>query len=66
MEASDYFNSNSYPVMIRFAPLKENYTAEISIFDYNPNAKKGLIKAYILDVKNIDLNGRKMILEIIK
>lgn len=59
MEAADYFDSSSYPVMIRFVPLKENYTAEISIFDYNPNAKKGLIKAYILDVKKIDYHEKK-------
>lgn len=60
MEAADYFDSSSYPMMIRFSPLKENYTTEISIFDYNPNAKKGKIKAYILDVKKVDDNGKKV------
>lgn len=60
MEAADYFDSSSYPVMLRFLPLKENYTAEISIFDYNPNAKKGLIKAYILDIKKVDYLGKKV------
>ncbi|KFF24105.1 DUF3108 domain-containing protein [Chryseobacterium vrystaatense] len=60
MEAADYFDSSSYPMMIRFSPLKENYTTEISIFDYNPNAKKGKIKAYILDVKKVDENGKKV------
>ncbi|MDV7697621.1 hypothetical protein N6B72_11870 [Chryseobacterium soli] len=59
MEAADYFDSSSYPVMLRFIPLKENYKAEISIFDYNPNAKKGLIKAYVLDVKKVDYIGKK-------
>ncbi|PIF47464.1 hypothetical protein CLU96_4519 [Chryseobacterium sp. 52] len=59
MPAADYFDSSSYPMMIRFSPLKENYTADISIFDYNPNAKKGMIKAYILDVQKEDVNGRK-------
>lgn len=60
MDAADYFDSSSYPVLIRFSPLKENYTADLSIFDYNPDAKKGLIKAYILDVKKTDYNGKKV------
>lgn len=60
MDAADYFDSSSYPMIIRFSPLKENYTADLSIFDYNPNAKKGLIKAYILDVKKTDYNGKKV------
>jgi len=60
MEAADYFDSSSYPMLIRFSPLKENYTADLSIFDYNPDAKKGLIKAYILDVKKSDYTGKKV------
>jgi len=55
---SAYFDSNSYPVLIRFLPLKENYTAEISIFDYNPTAKKGVIKAYVEKVEKGEYNGR--------
>lgn len=57
---SAYFDSNSYPVLIRFLPLKENYTAEISIFDYNPTAKKGIIKAYIEKVEKAEYNGKKV------
>jgi len=60
MEAADYFDSSSYPMLIRFSPLKENYTADLSIFDYNPDAKKRLIKAYILDVKKSDYTGKKV------
>lgn len=59
MEAVNYFDSSSYPMLIRFSPLKENHTAELSIFDYNPDAKKGLIKAYILDVKKTDYQNQK-------
>lgn len=55
---SAYFDSNSYPALIRFLPLQENYTAEISIFDYNPTAKKGVIKAYIEKVEKSDYNGK--------
>ncbi|WP_265129475.1 DUF3108 domain-containing protein [Chryseobacterium oranimense] len=58
--ATDYFDSSSYPMAIRFFPLQENYTADLSIFDYNPDAKKGLIKAYILDVKKAEYDGKKV------
>ncbi|KMQ59492.1 hypothetical protein ACM46_20605 [Chryseobacterium angstadtii] len=58
--ATHYFDSSSYPMMLRFSPLKENYMADLSIFDYNPNAKQGLIKAYILEVKKTDYEGKKV------
>lgn len=58
--ATDYFDSSSYPMAIRFLPLKENYTADLSVFDYNPDAKKGLIKAYILDIKKTDYDSKKV------
>lgn len=57
---SAYFDSNSYPALIRFLPLKENHTSEISIFDYNPTAKKGVIKAYIEKVEKGDYNAKKV------
>lgn len=57
--ATNYFDSSSYAMLIRYLPLKENYTAEISIFDYNPNSvKKGLMKAYILETKKSDYKGK--------
>ncbi|SHK42512.1 DUF3108 domain-containing protein [Epilithonimonas mollis] len=57
---SSYFDSNSYPALIRFLPLAEIYTKEISIFDYNPAAKKGIIKAYIEKVEKSEYNGEKV------
>lgn len=57
---SSYFDSNSYPALIRFLPFKESYTTEISIFDYNPTAKKGVIKAYIEKVEKGEYNGKKV------
>ena len=57
---SAYFDSNSYPALIRFLPLKENFTSEISIFDYNTTAKKGVIKAYIEKVEKGEYNGKKV------
>lgn len=47
-----FFDSNIYPYLIRFLPLKENYSATIPIFDFNPDNKKQLLNAYI---KNTEL-----------
>lgn len=54
-----FFDSNSYPALIRFLPLNENYTTDISIFDYSPTAKKGVVKAYIEKVEKGEYNGKK-------
>ncbi|MEJ5050464.1 hypothetical protein WH221_11520 [Chryseobacterium culicis] len=57
--AAHYFDSSSYAMLIRYLPLKENYTAEISIFDYNPKSeKKGIMKAYILDTQKAEYKGK--------
>lgn len=59
LPATQYFDSSSYAMLIRFLPLKENYTPEISIFDYNPNAAhKGMMKAYILETKKSEYKGQ--------
>lgn len=42
-----FFDSNFYPQLIRLLPLKEGYTNTISIFDYNPKSKTGVITATI-------------------
>lgn len=47
---SDYFDSNLYPVLIGWLPLNDNYSQDISIYDYNPSAKIGVIKASIKKV----------------
>lgn len=47
---TDYFDSNLYPVLIGWLPLENNYKQDISIYDYNPSAKIGVIKAYIKNV----------------
>ncbi|PRB02030.1 hypothetical protein CQ046_13785 [Chryseobacterium sp. MYb7] len=57
--ADPYFDSSSYAMLIRYLPLKEHYTAEISIFDYNPKSeKKGMMKAYILDTQKTEYKGK--------
>lgn len=58
--STGYFDSNSYPGLIRFLPLKEHYSTEMPIYDYNPTAKKGVIKAYIEDVNKGELNGKNV------
>ncbi|AWM15356.1 hypothetical protein DI487_13735 [Flavobacterium sediminis] len=50
-----YFDSNFYPQLIRWLPLKEGYSDIISIFDYNPVAKIGVITATITQVKDSTL-----------
>lgn len=45
--SAEFFDSNFYPQLIRWLPLKDGYTTEISIFDYNPDAAIGSMKAYI-------------------
>lgn len=47
----DFFDSNLYPKLIRWFPLKENYKTEITIFDYNPITKAGILKANITNTK---------------
>lgn len=45
-----YFDSNLYPVVIGWLPLCNGYKQDISIYDYNPTAKIGVLKA---SVKNV-------------
>ncbi len=47
-----YFDSNLYPVLIGWLPLKEGFKRDISIYDYNPSGKTGVIKASVNDVRS--------------
>lgn len=59
--AAHYFDSSSYSMLIRFLPLKENYSSEISIFDYSPKSNKnGVMKAYIVSVQKADYKGKQV------
>ncbi|WP_024769518.1 DUF3108 domain-containing protein [Aquimarina macrocephali] len=55
--SGSYFDSNIYPQLIRWLPLNNEYHKTISIFDYNPSAKTGVIKAFIKNVKKGKLPG---------
>lgn len=48
--AVDYFDSNLYPMLIRWLPLKEGYKKNIAIYDYNPSARIGVMNAGIQKV----------------
>lgn len=49
--AGKFFDSNLYTQLIRWLPLKEGYTTEMAIFDYNPASGKGIMKAYVTGTK---------------
>lgn len=53
----DYFDSNLYPSLIGWLPLKEGYKEDISIYDYNPSNKIGVIKARVNEVKSGTYNS---------
>ena len=53
----NYFDSNIYPQLIRWLPLNNEYHKTISIFDYNPTAKTGVIKAFIKNVEKGKMPG---------
>jgi hypothetical protein len=54
-----YFDSNFYPNLIRTLPLSPSYTATFTIFDYNPNAKIGLLQARIVSVNEGTYSSKK-------
>lgn len=47
-----YFDSNIYPYLLCWLPLSEGYTREISIYDYNPGKKTGVLRASVTDVRS--------------
>jgi hypothetical protein len=48
---SAYFDSNLYPLLLGWLSLSEDFKQEISIYDYNPAGKTGVLKAAVIDVK---------------
>ena len=47
---SPFFDSNLYPLLTGWLPLAEGYTAVLTIYDFNPERKSGLMKAHITQV----------------
>lgn len=56
---SDYFDSNLYPVLIGWLPLSEGYKQDLSIYDYNPSAKTGVLKAFVKNVQSGTYSSEK-------
>lgn len=56
-----FFDSNFYPQLIRVLPLKDGYSNIISIFDYNPTSKIGVVNATIENTSTIttDFNSNQ-------
>ena len=50
----DYFDSNLYPNLIRWLPLKTGFTKDLSIYDYNPNGRTGVMKVSVIAVRQCD------------
>lgn len=50
----DYFDSNLYPTLIRWLPLKTGFTKDLSIYDFNPNGKSGVMKVSVIAVRQCD------------
>ncbi len=55
----EYFDSNLYPALLAWLPLKDGYKQDISIYDYNPSGKTGVIKASILNVTSGTCESKK-------
>jgi hypothetical protein len=51
----NYFDSNLYPAMILWLPLKEGYQTQIPVYDYKPSGKQGVVRAFIREVKTAKL-----------
>jgi hypothetical protein len=47
-----FFDSSSYPQIIKFLPLIEGFTCTLDIFDFNPNAKTGTMAVHVKDVSS--------------
>jgi len=54
-----YFDSNLYPVLIRWLPLNNGFTQKIAIYDYNPSAKIGVISASVNAVSSATYSSQK-------
>jgi hypothetical protein len=54
-----YFDSNLYPLLLAWLPLSESYQKEIYIYDYNPSATIGVIKAKVKMVESGTFKSEK-------
>lgn len=57
--SSEYFDSNLYPILIGWLPLCDSYKQNISIYNYTPAGKRGVIKAYVKNVASSSYQTEK-------
>jgi len=55
-----YFDSNFYPTLINWLPLKAGFKSELNIYDYNPMGESGILKVHIRSVKEGIYESRKL------
>ncbi len=55
-----YFDSNIYPSLLRWLPLADGYRQEIAVYDYNPAAKSGVLKASVDEVRSGTYESAKL------
>lgn len=53
-----FFDGSFYPYLIRLLPLKEGYTKDIAIYDFNP-AKNSLLTASVKSVRSAIYKSKK-------
>lgn len=61
-----FFDSNFYPQLIRWLPLKTRYSSTIAIFDYNPKSGTGILTATIKNTEQATLELKGAIKEVWK
>lgn len=61
-----FFDSNFYPQLIRLLALRDGYTNTVSIFDYNPKSKIGIITATIKNTEEKTINFKGELKEVWK
>jgi hypothetical protein len=52
--ANSFFDSNLYPTLIRWLPLRTGYMKDLAIYDYNPRGKTGVMKVSVICVRQSD------------
>jgi hypothetical protein len=57
---SAFFDSNMYPTLIRWLPLRTGFTKDFPVYDFNPNGKTGVMKVSVICVRQSDYRHRSM------
>ena len=50
--SESYFDSNLYPIIVTWLPLQEGYKQDMSIYDFKPGGKCGVLRASVEEVGN--------------